>query len=200
MNVFRPFFFLLIVMYQFSAIQAQTADWQLKKEESGIQVYTRSGEGFDLDEFKGETILNHSIKDIVSVLKSVGTHSEWIANCTKAELLKNRGDKMWVYSVTAAPFPVSDRDGIAVFYFQPIKDGMRVRLEGAADYLPEKEDFVRIPFLKGFWLLETRGENKTKITYQVHADPGGSIPTWLANATAVNNPLETLKNLSDYLN
>jgi len=43
------------------------------------------------------------------------------------------------------------------------------------------------------------GEYKTSVTYQVHADPGGAIPVWLANATAVDTPYDTLKNLRDYL-
>ena len=58
---------------------------------------------------------------------------------------------------------------------------------------------MRIPYLSGYWLLEKQGANRTKVTYQVHADPGGSIPHWLANATAVNNPYETLKNMKKQL-
>jgi hypothetical protein len=33
------------------------------------------------------------------------------------------------------------------------------------------------------------------VAYQIHADPGGSIPGWLANATVVDTPFKTLKNL-----
>ena len=63
------------------------------------------------------------------------------------------------------------------------------------EYSAEVKGVVRIPYLDGFWLLEKIDDNKTKVTYQVHADPGGTIPAWLANATAVNNPYETLRNM-----
>ena len=68
-------------------------------------------------------------------------------------------------------------------------------MEGLPDYGPKKEDLVRIPSIKGYWLFEKLGAQKTKITYQVLANPGGSIPSWIANAGTVDSPFNTLKSL-----
>ncbi len=36
------------------------SDWDLKKEKSGIEIYTRSLEGSSFDEFKGVTTIENS--------------------------------------------------------------------------------------------------------------------------------------------
>jgi hypothetical protein len=33
------------------------------------------------------------------------------------------------------------------------------------------------------------------VTFQMHADPGGAIPKWLANQTVVDTPFKTLQAL-----
>jgi hypothetical protein len=46
----------------------------------------------------------------------------------------------------------------------------------------EKPGKVRVKVTTGSWLLESReGGKKTKITYTVRSNPGGSIPSWVAN-------------------
>lgn len=49
--------------------------------------------------------------------------------------------------------------------------------------------------LKGFWRFIPEKEGRIKVIYQIHADPGGDIPSWLANAVAVDSPFNTLKNM-----
>ena len=33
------------------------------------------------------------------------------------------------------------------------------------------------------------------MTYEVHTEPGGSVPSWLANSFVVDAPLQTLQGL-----
>ena len=40
-------------------------------------------------------------------------------------------------------------------------------------------------------------DKKTKTTYQLHADPGGNIPAWLANQTVVDMPYATMERLKN---
>jgi hypothetical protein len=48
--------------------------------------------------------------------------------------------------------------------------------------------------VKGFWKLVPKGD-ATEVTYQVHTEPGGSVPSWLANKFVVEAPFNTLKHL-----
>jgi len=182
-----------------NALMAQSTSWELKKDEKGIKVYTRSVEGFDLDEFKGETTLNVPVEKIVEALKDVDKMPKWVPDCKQAKLQKMENENQYHYIETSVPFPLRNRDAVVHFQYIKLDNGIKVLIEGKPKYLPSNEGLVRIPYIKGYWLLVPIGEYKTSVTYQVHADPGGAIPVWLANATAVDTPYDTLKNLRDYL-
>ena len=51
---------------------------------------------------------------------------------------------------------------------------------------------VRIPQSDGYCFLEYISENETKVTYQLHTNPGGDIVAWLANQTIVDMAFGTL--------
>ena len=34
---------------------------------------------------------------------------------------------------------------------------------------------------EGFWEVTPAGENRTHVVYESHADPGGRVPSWIAN-------------------
>ena len=176
------------------SIYSQT-DWDLRKDKDGIQVYTRSIEGSKLEEFKGIAKIDASVDQLVSVLKDVNGFKDWIPDCELAKLYSLEGDVQVHYIEMDAPFPVSNRDSYYQFTYSRQGKNVKVHIEALPRYGPEKDGLVRIPYVKGFWLLESIGPNTTKLTYQVHASPGGSIPAWLANSFVVNNPFDTIENL-----
>lgn len=49
----------------------------------------------------------------------------------------------------------------------------------------------------GYWKLVPKNANETEVTYQVHTEPGGSVPSWLANKFVVDAPFNTLKALKE---
>jgi hypothetical protein len=67
-------------------------------------------------------------------------------------------------------------------------------LNEEAEYLPLQQGFVRVSRVKGFWQLKPY-EGGVEVVYQVHSDPGGSVPAWLANSFVVDAPFNTLINL-----
>lgn len=75
---------------------------------------------------------------------------------------------------------------------------MLVKIEAVPTYLPVREGKVRIPQANGQWKLVPSAEG-VNVTYQMHAVPGGSIPSWLANQTVVDTPYGTLKALRSHL-
>ena len=188
-----------ILIHCFTSVAfAQQSDWQLKKDKDGIKVYTRESEGSDLDEFKGTGFINASVDQLVQTLKAVDQMCEW-SNCETAELILMEDSKQVNYTVTSVPFPMQDRDSYTQLEYQKIENGMKVNITALPTYKPAQEGKTRIPQLKGFWLFEKITENQTKITYQLQADPGGSIPAWMANAGSVDTPFDTIKGLRTYL-
>jgi len=174
-------------------------NWELKKEGSGIKVYTKEVASSDLDAFKAISTLNVSIEAIVKCLKDADKFCEWMPNCEMAELLKLNGLNQYHYLETNTPFPLDNRDCYYHFEYQTTSNGIKVIIKGLPSYKPVKNGLVRIPSVEGFWLLEKLGPNKTRITYQLQADPGGSIPSWIANMGSIDLPFDTLKNLQAHL-
>ena len=167
----------------------------MKKTSDGIEVFTRSSELSDLDEFKGIGNINAPLEQIIKVFQNADQMSYWSPNCEESRLMERQGNVQIHYTISGAPFPIQDRDAFTQFKYIPQDNGMKIEISAIPQYGPENEDYVRIQYATGFWMLEKISENKTKVTYQLQADPGGSIPGWLANTGSVDTPLNTIKSL-----
>lgn len=188
---------MLSFLIVFSLISFTFDDWSLEKDDAGIKVYTRIVDGSDLKEYRAETIVYASVDDITTLLKQPSLSSSWMEGCSSSKLLKQLKDNEFIgYYYNPAPWPVKDRDSISKMKFEKQSNGsVKVIIEGLPDYIPEKSGVVRVPYLKGFWELIPQDNDKTKIIQQVHASPGGSIPSWLANSSVVDIPFKTFINL-----
>ena len=171
-------------------------NWKLVKDEAGIKVYTKYETGSGYKAFKAEMQASCKIKSIVEVLKNSESINNWIVNCKGVKLLKTDGNDQYYYIETSLPFPFKNRD--MVFHFQYIETDsqqVKVTVTGIPDYLPPNEGIVRLAKANGSWLLTSIDTSKTAITYQMHVEPGGLIPAWLANPFIVNVPFSTFKEL-----
>ena len=183
------------------SIQAQNG-WKERKDEDGIKVYTKEVGDSDFDSFKAEMTVKTTVKDVVSLLQDVKNYSKIFPDLSESKVLKREGDTVqYQYTRTAAPWPVSDRDGIYKMIFHTNRNTGAVNTEAYAvpDMLPEKEDVVRIRKSRAYWRITPKANGMVQIEYEVHADPGGNIPSWLANEAAVNVPFDTFKNLKKEL-
>ena len=176
----------------------KNGDWQLRKSEDGIDVYTRSVEGSELQEFRAEMVLATRLQSLVALVEDSSAAPRWIYQCRALELIEQNSptDKLF-YMVTDAPWPVSDRD--SVFRSLLIQDetsgAITIEMEANADAFPAVEEFLRIRQMHGFWQFIPQDDGMVEVIYQVHAEPGGGIPAWLANRVVVDNPYETLRNM-----
>ena len=179
---------------------AEGNDWELEKEDEdiGLKIYTRSVEGSNLKEFKGEMNVNARLTSLATLLLDNKAAPKWMHNCEKFEVVENLGfnDSIF-YLINSAPWPVSDRD--AVFQSALVQDPetltITASVESMPDRLPLDDDYIRIPTMKGGWTFSLNEDNTVKVVYQVHAEPGGSLPSWLANAVVVDTPYHTMNNM-----
>jgi hypothetical protein len=174
------------------------SDWELKKEKAGIRIYTRSVDGSSFAEFKGiTTIENSNLPDVLSVILDVETYESLFPDCINPKILKRDGKWYDIHYIqTKGPFPVKDRDSIfeQKTEIDENKKYARVTLKPLPDYIPEKENMVRIHNGTGFWEL-SEDKNNVQVIYQFHGDPAGEVPAWLVNSFVVTHPLKTLENL-----
>ena len=203
MKVIKKVALLLIiaVISRPDTIMAQDNNWELEKDKNDIKVFTRYVKDSDFKEFKGEMTVANEKSKIINILKDVAHYKEWVADCEKVELLKVEGSNQYHYVETSVPWPLKNRD--MTYHFQYLKENnveTEVIITGKPNYIPEKNGIVRMEKANGFWKLTSLGDNRIKVTYQLHAEPSGKIPAWLANSTVVDMPYSTLLGLREILN
>ncbi|MBX8553285.1 START domain-containing protein [Pseudomonas cichorii] len=177
---------------------AQAEDWQVAKDEEGIKVSLSDVPGSKYKAYRGLTTINASVAKLRALQEDVVGACAWIHECQSQKLLKHEGNKAWTYTRFNTPWPVTPRDSILLITSEEGADGSLTRnIDEQSNYLPEEKGFVRVAEVKGFWKLVPKGPNLTEVTYQVHTDPGGSVPSWVANKFVVDAPFNTLKALKE---
>jgi hypothetical protein len=176
----------LTVALATSAAQAQ--DWKEARNEDGIKVSLSEVAGSDYKAYQGVTLMKTTVDDVAGACT-------WIYECKQQKLLKHEGDQSWTYSQFNTPWPVTPRDSILHVTTSEGADGSLTRkLEGVPKYIPEEKGFVRVAKVEGFWKFVPKGD-QVEVTYQVHTEPGGSVPSMVANKFVVDAPFNTLKAL-----
>lgn len=177
---------------------AQAEDWKLAKEEGGIRVYLSPVEGSKYKAYRGVVSMKTDIATLRALQEDVSGSCAWIHECREQKLLKSEGKESWAYTRFNTPWPVTPRDSVIHVTTEEGSDGSVTRvLEGVPDYLPEEKGFVRVSKVEGFWKLTPKGAGEVEVVYQVHTEPGGSVPSWLANSFVVDAPFNTLKGLRE---
>ena len=177
---------------------AHAEDWKVAKDEDGIKVSLSEVPGSQYKAYQGVTLINAPVAKISALQEDVAGACAWIHECKTQKLLKHEGDKSWTYTQFNTPWPVTPRDSVLLVTSTTAPDGTLTRtLEGTPTYLPDEKGFVRVAQVKGFWKLVPKSANQTEVTYQVHTEPGGSVPSWLANKFVVDAPFNTLKALKE---
>jgi carbon monoxide dehydrogenase subunit G len=191
----RLFWIAIIVLLLTFNASAQE-NWNLVKEQAGIKVYTKTESGSKYNAFKAEMQVSCKIENIVEVLKNTDSINNWIVNCKAVKLLKSEDNDQYYYIETSLPFPFENRDMVYRFqYIEINSEQVKVIVTGIPEYIQPKEGIVRMVKTNGYWLLTSVDTDKTALTYQMHVEPGGLIPAWLANPFIKNVPFSTFKEL-----
>lgn len=176
---------------------AWAENWQVAKDKDGITVSLSEVAGSQYKAYRGVTVIKAPLAKVKALQEDVAGACAWIHECESQKLLKHEGDQAWTYSRFNTPPLVTPRDSVMLVTTTQQADGSLLRtLEEKPDYLPAEKGFVRVAKVEGFWKLVPKGDS-TEVTYQVHTEPGGSVPSWLANKFVVDAPFNTLQALRE---
>lgn len=179
-------------------INAQ-ADWELKKEKDGVKVYLRDVEGSDIQEYKAVAILEGQVSSFIAVMKDVDAYPELYRHTKEVKLISENDTFHVHYMATNTPWPVKDRDAVYSSTYSQHYNTKLVRIDMKTEqgYMKPNDDYVRMEKANGFWLFDQVDPNKVEVVYQMHAEPGGSIPTWVINMFLVDTPIEDIEMLQE---
>ncbi|MEL7119575.1 MAG: START domain-containing protein [Bacteroidota bacterium] len=189
--------FTIFFLFFFSYTHTQT-NWDLRKEKDNIKIFTAKIEGSNFKAFKGETTVEASKEEIITILKDPEETVNWMPKTAEAQLIQQDEKGHIAYFVNNAPWPVKDRDGVYQFKYINQSDGsFLLDIQALPDYWPSKKNKVRIEKSSSSWQVIPIDNQKVKVIYQAHAEPGGNIPDWLANSSAVSLPFDSLVGLKE---
>lgn len=186
---------------------AQTPDapgvgpWEKVSNKDEILVERRTVPGSNLKEFRGRGVVDAPVARVLAVLQDAPHRHEWMSDCATSYVIEESHEqrRQIAYHRTKAPWPVADRDSINRAEIIIDLAGRRIMLPFQAIEHPKGppvKGVVRMPFLRGHWVLQPVREGRaTEVEYQVHANPGGSLPEWLANAASKKIPYATIVGL-----
>ncbi len=201
MNRYRKFLLVLVCLFAGLSAGAQKT-WELKKDQSGIRVYSRTGDSSRFDDLKVEMTLQGKLSSLAALILDIGNYPNWSFNSAKAVMLKRiNPSELYFYSLIHSPWPASDRD--LVVHLRLSQDSSTRKLyisaDEIADYIPEKKGIVRVPLSIERWIITPLPGERIKISYELKLDPGASAPAWLTNLFSTKGPYETFCHLREQL-
>jgi hypothetical protein len=193
--------FLYLALILFFSAHSFAADWALEKNKDGIKVYTRDVAGSEIKEFKAFGSVKADRIAIARALTRVGDFQNWMPKIDKSKTIKKVSPTSLIaYYTVDMPWPIDNRDVVVDISLETNnKKGISIiRMTENLTAYNELSGFVRIKKLKGYWKLISKG-NYTDIVYQLHSDPGGSLPTWVINMFIVDGPYDSIMALREKL-
>ena len=191
--------FLLQILY----IPAFTQqNWSLKKDKNGIKIYTAGIDSSKFKMVKVECEFDGNFQKLISIMKDVDNHKDWVYATKKSYTLKKINDDEIIYYLeTSLPWPMNNRDAIIDLRVEEdtTKNLLTITTTALPHYIADKKGIIRIPSLVASYNVNATAANKIHIVYYLRVDPGGNAPAWVVNLFADKGPYETFKSLADLL-
>ncbi len=197
----RPqlYLYTLVLLNSMPALSLELdASWHQAKQRDGVTVYIREVEGSQIAEALAITHLDASLSAVTTLILDVNNNHRWIDSVDQSRVVKQVSERESInYTISYAPWPVSDRDAVVRTRMTQNTDDLTViiRSEGLPDFRPREAGMVRVEAISSSWQLTPQPEGGVEVRYQVHSEPGGKLPSWLVNAIATEQPLNTLRNM-----
>ncbi|HXJ78649.1 MAG TPA: START domain-containing protein [Candidatus Methylomirabilis sp.] len=166
------------------AAGAHGADWEQISDKGGLLVQRRPVAGSSSFEIRVTTRSPLSPAVIFDTLWSHRDYPQFIPHLKRLEILSDTGNDRVVYEQVAVPL-AQDRDYTVRLqkHIDPAARRYEIFFEAANDAGPAPDSrHVRVQQLRGSWTIEPDAGGKgSLVRYDLFTEPGGSIPTWIAN-------------------
>ena len=171
----------------------------LRQQNEWLKIYTCPVPSSDFLSFVGIAKLDVPAHSVLGLLYDLESATEWVYKTREMRILKELdGDEgRIVYQLVSAPWPLSDREIISQSqgFMDPETSEIFIRITSKPDFLPENPNYVRVRQLEGAWNITPLSDESCRVVFRLHIEPGGEIPSWLANIAVIDTPYHTLDNM-----
>jgi hypothetical protein len=197
---FGIFFFSFLLPLFSTTTHAEIAEnWKLINQANGVSVFSKTIQGSPIVAFKGEAVINASIKKVFWVLLDNDHRIEWVDRLKYNEILETLSPFEYViYQEFKLPWPLTNRD--FVYRGKASRDSktgvVTLSLMSEPHDKAPKKKLVRAELLGSSYTLTPIESGKTKVEVEIHSDPKGAIPSWLVNLIQKSWPIKTLNGIA----
>ena len=179
--------------------------WELfSKEDADPLVYTKTIEGQSIKAIKAVTVMDTSMKTLLTVLTDLSLVPEWIPVIGEARLIrKTNPDGVSInYMLTKFPWPIRNRDAVVetVIKYDEITRTVTMQSSGVTGYVEEPDGVLRTPTTFTRWKIFPLEDGKLHVEIITHSDPMGRIPKWLVNVIFTRTPGTMFSKLQETVN
>ncbi|HRG96697.1 MAG TPA: START domain-containing protein [Polyangiaceae bacterium] len=182
-----------------SSGSADAPRWERVTESGGVTVFKQEVEGSPVIAFKGIGVVNAPIARVAAVVTDSNRTPEWMDSVADAHIVRQVSPfERIVYTHLKSPPLIADRDFVtaAKAEFDRANKRVIIRIHSVADASAPPTSHVRGQILhSSFVLTSVEGGQKTLVVTEIHADPKGSLPTWVVNLFQKDWPVKTIRNL-----
>lgn len=196
------FLCLLTPMLLMVVLGSAQENWTLRKNDKGIQVYSRKTDSFRINELRVTTVMPGKISQLVAAITDIQEHEKWVYKSLNTKMLKrNSPTDLFYYTEVDAPWPFDNRDVVMRMVVEQDAKTRIVTIHtfNVDNFYPFQKDIVRIMVSRGKWQVTPLANNQLQIEYRIQVDPGTGIPAWLINFFATNAPYETFLHLREHI-
>ncbi len=195
----KKLFLFCLFLFGLSTVMAQ-GKWELKKNQDGIAIYTRKAAKGTIKELRVVCELDATKAQLISTIENIADYNSWVYSNKKSTVLKMiTPQNIIYYTQSHLPWPIKDRDLIVELNITATPDVLNIQAKSLPDYLPRENDYIRVPYSFAQWKVTQAPDNKLKVDYTFSIDPGGSIPSWIVNATLTIGPFNSFVKLKQIL-
>jgi len=177
-------------------------DWKLKRDRDGIQVYLSRVKGSKFKAIRSTMDVKAQTNSLVALVMDLPNCSNWAAMCKEAYIQQRLSlTESYVYTRNDIPFPVRDRDVVALVKWSQDRISGKVSMVSRATKgkFPKKKGIIRIEDAVSEWHFTPLKDGLVRVESFAHIDPNGVTPAWLTNMLMVDSPYKTMKNMRNIL-
>jgi ribosome-associated toxin RatA of RatAB toxin-antitoxin module len=201
------YYTVLFIFMCVSAVSAKDTDyeWHPIKEKNGIKVYASKTPDSDFTTYKATGIIDRPWEALFEVLLDVPGYSSWMPGCRKSSMVKMiqedpvKGNFV-IHLVWDAIWPVKNRDLVVEVnsLHDWENDHVEVVLNDTILYpVPLESGLVRVKKFYARFDFNYIDKTHTEVSFVTMIDPGGVVPSGVADIQTVEVAYDTLKALGE---
>jgi hypothetical protein len=196
--MFNKYLITLSVFSIFSLNIFAQNDWTFEKESNEIKAYSRMKEGKEYYEYRAKVVIYSTLEFVKKAIVDVDNFKKWMPNTVDSKILEKLNDSTYYgYTVTSAPWPASNRDGVFLGKIKRLNSSSYLITQTSApsSYYPTQSGKVRINEYSGVWKIVDIGNGTVEIDYIGSFNPGSQYPNWVVKNSMIDGRLKTMEAL-----